>query len=134
MPVFTPVAEYIRLGTKVWSGQLASTVGAITAGTVKFKNAVTVVWNSTGLFTFSMWVDNAHLIPWKPKRFADLNLTFITPPGGATEGGWSWTLNTTLANVATTGVFQVRIAQQSFAVADPVQTWGAYWVTEDEVA
>jgi hypothetical protein len=131
MPTFTPVAEYLRMGTQVWSGSLTGAVGSIS--NVKFKNAVTAVWNSTGLITFSMWVDNAHLIPFKPKRFADLSLTFITP-GGAAEGGWSWTLNTTLANILTTGVFQVRIAQQSWAVADLVQTFSMYWVTENEVA
>jgi len=132
MPTFTPVAEYLRIGTQVWSGQITGAVGSISG--VKFKNAVTAVWNSTGLITLSMWVDNAHLIPFKPKAFADLNLTFITPPGGATEGGWSWTLNTTLATILTTGVFQVRIAQQSWAVADPVQTFRLYWVTESEAA
>lgn len=132
MAVFLSVAQWLRRDSKVWSGQFAVAAGAITAGTTKFKNAVTVTRAGAGLYTFAMFVDNALLIPFKPLRLGAVHPTFLTPPGGAAEGGWAWTLNAD--NVASAGTFQIRINQQSWAASDPVQTVKMWWVTEGEAA
>lgn len=132
MPTFTIEAQWLNQESKVWSGEFAVAGGAVTAGSVKFHNAVTVTRNSAGLFTFAMFADNPKLIAFKPLRLAMVHPTFITPPGGAAEGGWAWTLNAD--NVASAGTFQLRINQQSWAAADPVQTVKMVWITEGRAA
>jgi hypothetical protein len=132
MGVFNIISQYMRNGRRTWSGQFAVAAGAVTAGTVKFKNHVTVTRNGAGLFTFAMFNDPANLIAYRALRLARVTPTFTTPPGGAAEGGWAWTLNGN--TVSTNGQFQIRINQQSWAAADPVQTVLMEWVTEMEAA
>lgn len=132
MGVFTGFVQHMRNGTKYWSGQFAVAGGAITAGTTKFKGFATVARNSAGLYTFSMFKGPNLTDPYTAKRLSEVVMTFITPPGGAGEGGWQYNLNAD--SVLTAGTFQMRINAQAFTVADPVQTVRIRWVTEDEVA
>jgi hypothetical protein len=124
-------SQSLMKGRKTWAGSFAVSGGAITAGSVKFKKFATVTRNSAGLYTFAMFLDVAQILPYKPAFLGAVMPTFITPPGGATEGGWSWNLNAD--NVSSAGTWQLRINQQSWAVADPVQTVRIEWVTYDEV-
>lgn len=130
MSSLQPVTLSNRIGRKVFSGQFAVAAGAITAGTTKFKGDVTVVRDGAGLYTFTL--RNAAGNAWKGLRLARVSPTFITPPGGAAEGGWAWTLNAD--NMTAAGTFQLRINQQSWAAADPVQTVRIEFVVEGEVA
>ena len=130
MGVFTEAAWHNRIGTHYWSGQFAVAGGAITAGTIKFKGFATVTRAGAGLYNFAMFKGPNLTDPYNPKRLSEVVMTFLTPPGGAAEGGWQYNLNTDLS----AGVFQMRINSQTFAAADPVQTVKIRWVTEDEVA
>jgi len=130
MPVFSSEAQFLPNELKFWVGTITASGGNWTAP--KFNNAVTLTDSGVGLVTLNLWVDNAHTIPWKAAGGLVAVLpTFITPPGGATEGGWAWTLDADA--VTSAGTFRLRINQQSWAAADPVQTFRLMFVTAGRV-
>jgi len=132
MAVGNIVIRMPRRGSRWYVGEFAVAGGAITAGTTKFKGEVSVTRNSAGLYTFQCLENGVAAKPGVPCRLAAVCPTFTTPPGGATEGGWSWDLNAD--NLNTNGSWQLRINQQSWAVADPVQTVKVAFLIELEAA
>lgn len=124
MPTFTPLGEFLEGEIKMWSGEFTFSGGV--PSLPKFHNAVTLTDSGVGLVTFNCFVDNPKQVPFK-SRLAGIHPTFLTPPGGAAEGGWSWTLDNDA--MLTAGTFRLRINQQSWAAADPVQVVKMIWWT-----
>lgn len=132
MAVGFSIIRVPRRGTRTYSGEFAVAGGAITAGTTRFKNEVSVVRQGLGIYRFQCLENGTAARPASACRISSIKPTFTTPPGGATEGGWAWNMNNDQMNAS--GFFDLRINQQSWAAADPVQTVKVEFTIEAEAA
>lgn len=130
MAVGSPIIRMPRRSSRWFVGEFAVAAGAITAGTVKYKNEVGVTFISTGLYQFQCLENGVAARPGAPCRLAAV-IANVTLPG-ATAGGWSHFIN--VDNMNASGNFRYQFNQQSFAAADTTGTVKLAFLVELENA
>ena len=131
MAVGTAVIRVPRKGNRTYSGDFAVAGGAITAGSVKFKQEVAVTRTGAGVYRFQCLENGAAARPGSLCRISSVKPTFARPAAGA-DGGWGWHMTNDQMNAS--GFFEITTFQQSFAAADLVQTAKVEFTIETEAA